>query len=150
MLRVVGIALMPSRPPLQQHDAEDDSQHRQRDLRRPCEVRACHPRGIDGDGERPHAQELRSPDIVQRLHERQAEPQRDGGSGQWQRNANERLAVGESERAPGLEEARGLHREQRPRREIHIGVKHEPQYRDAPRHRTNIRKPERPRALVAE
>ena len=150
MLRVVRIALMPSSPTLQQHESKDDGQHRQRDLRRPGEVRACHPRRVDGNGQRADAKEFRGADIVQRLHERQAEPQRDGGPGQRQRNPDERLTAGQPERSPGLEEACRLHREQRSGRQVHIGIQHEAQHPDAPGHRTNVRQPELSGSLVAE
>ena len=127
MLRVVGVALVPSRPALEEHEREDERQHGERDLRRTRQIGACDPGRIDRDRQRADAHELGGADIVQGLHQRQAEADGNRRPRERQGNADERLRAREAERAAGFDQAGRLHREERPRRQIDVRVEHEAQ-----------------------
>ena len=116
-----------------------DRQHDQRELRRAGEVRLVDPGRIDRQRQRPHAEEFRGADVVERLHQRQARADRDGGARQRQGDPEEDPALPGAERARGIDQARRLHQEQRPRREIDVGVEHEAEEQDRTRESTAAR-----------
>ncbi len=149
-LRRGPVALPAAGPALDRHQGDHQDQHGQRDLRRTGQVRARHPGGVDRDGQRPDPEELGCADVVQRLHQRQADADRDGRPGQRQRHPPEHLAAPGPERARHLDQIGRLGQEHRPGGDVDIGVQHEAQQHDATGHRPDVGQPELARTGIAQ
>ena len=129
--RLGRIELPPARPALEEDEREDDGEHDERDLRRALDAHAHCPGRVDRDGQRADAEELRSADVVQRLHQREADADGDRRARQRDGDAEEDAQAVRAERARDLERRRRLHQEDRADRQIDVGVEHHAEQEDA-------------------
>ncbi len=150
LLGVVGVSPLSPRAPLERRQRDDHGQHRQRDLCGAGQIRSCHPRRVDRHRERAHAEKLRRADVVERFHQRKAQPDGHGRTGERQRDAQKRLRATRTERARRIEQVGRLHQEHRARRQVDVRIEHEPQQQDAPGHRPHVGQTELARRLVTE
>ena len=97
-----GVAPVAASAPLERDERDDDREHEAGDLRRAGEAAAVEPGGVDRDGERPDAEIFARADVVQRLQQRQREPDRERRPRQRQGDGAKHLE------APGAERARDL------------------------------------------
>ena len=144
------IALPPARPAFQRDQRHHQQQHGQRDLRRARQVGSRDPGRVDRDRQRPHAQELGRADVVQRLHQGEADAHRDGGARQRQGHAAEDLPPAGAQGPGDLDQVRRLGHEHRPRRQVDVRVKDKAQQQDRPRHRADVGQAELSRTVIAE
>ena len=80
----IGKALAAAAMALQQDQRQYQGQHAQCNLRCRAQVGTGGPGGVDGHGERLHAQEFRGSDVVERLQQGQTHAHGNGRAGQGQ------------------------------------------------------------------
>ena len=140
-------ALVPAAVAFQQHQRDHGKQHGAGDLRRAGEVGARDPGGIDRHRERVDAKEFGGADVVECFEQRQAQTHRQRRPCQRQRHAHEGPPAAFAQRARGLHQVRWLRHEHRAGRHVDIGVEHEAEHQDRPRHRAQIGQAELARAV---
>ncbi len=145
-----GIAAPAPGPALDRDQAEAGGEHHQRQAGGAGQVGAVDPGVVDRDREGAHPQEFRRPDVVEGFEQRQAGAERDGRAGERQGDPQEHGGRPGPEAAPGLDQRRRLHQEQRPGRQVDVGIEHEAEEQDAAGQGAQVRQDQVARAGIAE
>ena len=129
---------------------EHEQQHDAGDLRRAGQAVAVEPGIVDGDGERPHAEELDRADVVQRFHQHERDARGERRPRQWQSHLPERLHGVSPQRPAHFQHAHRLRDEARSRGDVDIRIEHRAHHQDGAAEAANIREPVVPRIAPAE